>query len=764
MARREIGTIWDRKTRNDINENFIELYNEYIGAGLDAKEAKQKAEQALNVANQSKQQSQRAENKADSVQNQLDQIVIEGDSSVEAAQARVDTYGTTYDTLKERLDANDNFVSEMVINLKAYGAIGDGVDGSADVNTQALKNALQTIKNNGGGYLKIPAGHYKINDTIEIPSNTTIIGDGKTATRITAVSGTNFPVRTPLEWDNMSDVYRYRALFVTESAGVESNVGRVVNITIKGLSLDWNNCPGGNNSTTVLLMDRADDVLVDDVWFRRALAQDLTDTLYHGSNTLISFSNHVTYNRCEFSEADYETVSVRYLSKMIYIKNSVFKLDKDTSKAMQRHAIQLARPSDAAPTLRSLYGEEKAGPLFVENNHVYVGNNVQGAITSHYGKGFYCRNNYTEPQENAHFYSYAFKPFDNTEDVVISGNVEDARKAPADTPTFVGGIRLDERIGNSFEACRNVEISNNKILLDWSGYQPHPSDAYRCIIGGGGGAVTPLHYDVRIVDNYIEIKNARQFDFTVIRSYTSRGVVSGNIIMCHTPVDENGQMLNIDNIDINNGGAIGIAFSAGGQTITNNIIGRENPSSWVARGIFASKELDDILGPSREASNVIISNNAVGSAGIKFSDNYVGEGEFENTVHWVNNIGDKSAYIVETGTNENGKFIKYSDGTLICTGVANLTYVNHYLLGTDWQLPHMMNNTPEEEFFASVTLKSANAIWNELPITPREISFAGINNFYNDRVQVRVASISTATNFSSEDTMPVNVYVVGRWK
>ena len=100
MARREIGTIWDRKTRNDINENFKELYNEYIDAGLVAEEARQKAEEALSRAN--------------SVQEQLNQVVIDGDSSVEAAQARVDADGNTYNTLKERLDDKETEFSSQL--------------------------------------------------------------------------------------------------------------------------------------------------------------------------------------------------------------------------------------------------------------------------------------------------------------------------------------------------------------------------------------------------------------------------------------------------------------------------------------------------------------------------------------------------------------------------------------------------------------------------------------------------------------------------
>jgi len=44
---------------------------------------------------------------ARAVQAQIDQLVIDGDSSVEAAQARVNAGGAVYGTLKARLDASD---------------------------------------------------------------------------------------------------------------------------------------------------------------------------------------------------------------------------------------------------------------------------------------------------------------------------------------------------------------------------------------------------------------------------------------------------------------------------------------------------------------------------------------------------------------------------------------------------------------------------------------------------------------------------------
>lgn len=94
MARKEIGSLWDRTNRNAINDNFKEVY----GLKNVADSAKADAERAVQTANYAK-------TKAESVQEQFNQVVIEGDSSVEAAQARVATDGTVYATLKERLDA-----------------------------------------------------------------------------------------------------------------------------------------------------------------------------------------------------------------------------------------------------------------------------------------------------------------------------------------------------------------------------------------------------------------------------------------------------------------------------------------------------------------------------------------------------------------------------------------------------------------------------------------------------------------------------------
>lgn len=76
--------------------------------------AKTKGDAAISIANQALEKSQ-------NTQSQLDQIVIEGDSSVEAAQARVKADGTVYNTLRDRLNDSDAQLMETKNKLKLEG-------------------------------------------------------------------------------------------------------------------------------------------------------------------------------------------------------------------------------------------------------------------------------------------------------------------------------------------------------------------------------------------------------------------------------------------------------------------------------------------------------------------------------------------------------------------------------------------------------------------------------------------------------------------
>lgn len=61
--------------------------------------------------------SENAKHQVENIQQQVNQLVVEGDSSVEAAQARVDAEGNVYTTLKERLDAEQIKLAHTSFNL-----------------------------------------------------------------------------------------------------------------------------------------------------------------------------------------------------------------------------------------------------------------------------------------------------------------------------------------------------------------------------------------------------------------------------------------------------------------------------------------------------------------------------------------------------------------------------------------------------------------------------------------------------------------------
>ena len=87
-----------------------------------AEQAFTTADNAMDTANSSIAVSNQALANSQSTQEQLNQIVIDGDSSVEAAQARVNADNTiTYDTLKKRLDAEHQELSSQLASMPRVG-------------------------------------------------------------------------------------------------------------------------------------------------------------------------------------------------------------------------------------------------------------------------------------------------------------------------------------------------------------------------------------------------------------------------------------------------------------------------------------------------------------------------------------------------------------------------------------------------------------------------------------------------------------------
>ena len=145
---------------NTINkgESLAQSYPKVNQAIIDSYEA-------LNKSTKADKNSNEALVKAKSVQTQLNTIVVEGDSSPAADQARVGANDTVHNTLKERLDEEYNQlinevqqakdeVREYVVNVRTppYNAKGDGVTDDSPI----YQRAIDDIAAKGGGTLFIP--------------------------------------------------------------------------------------------------------------------------------------------------------------------------------------------------------------------------------------------------------------------------------------------------------------------------------------------------------------------------------------------------------------------------------------------------------------------------------------------------------------------------------------------------------------------------------------------------------------------------------
>ena len=176
------------KSRNALN----------VANGIDAK-----ATNALNL-------SKSADTLSKSVQEQFNQVVIDGDSSVEAAQARVGANGERFSVLKNRLDSehlevkaqfNGKEINAMfppppfnpvVSDAKYYDEVSfkyfkdPEMTIPATDNTAALQALVDFVHNNGGGRIFIPSGKYVFRSSIKWKSKVSLRGASKLSTSLYA--------------------------------------------------------------------------------------------------------------------------------------------------------------------------------------------------------------------------------------------------------------------------------------------------------------------------------------------------------------------------------------------------------------------------------------------------------------------------------------------------------------------------------------------------------------------------------------------------
>ena len=137
-------------------------------------------------------------------------------------------------------------------------------------------------------------------------------------------------------------------------------------------------------------------------------------------------------------------------------------------------------------------------------------------------------------------------------------------------------------------------------------------------------------------------------------------------------------------------------------------------------------------------------------------DTKIGDLAQLNTTNKSNLVNAINSTIIETGTNNNGTYIKYADGTMICTkkvtGQVKITatWGNLYDTGDnpldlgDWAIPFI--DVP----IVSISFYGANGQW--------------VEGFQTSTTKEKIGKISIASATSKTANAYYNIIGIGKWR
>jgi len=117
--------------------------------------------------------------------------------------------------------------------------------------------------------------------------------------------------------------------------------------------------------------------------------------------------------------------------------------------------------------------------------------------------------------------------------------------------------------------------------------------------------------------------------------------------------------------------------------------------------------------------------------------------------------GTPTGALIERGSNSNGNYVKFADGTQICTGSVTLTYLSSAVLRGVWTFPSSFSVSPD--ISAIVSGRSTTPALTQL--SSMECSGIGLNTVG----RFDIGRTPGQTDFQSGDTVTLSVQAIGRW-
>jgi hypothetical protein len=124
----------------------------------------------------------------------------------------------------------------------------------------------------------------------------------------------------------------------------------------------------------------------------------------------------------------------------------------------------------------------------------------------------------------------------------------------------------------------------------------------------------------------------------------------------------------------------------------------------------------------------------------------------------IQNVYDELTDLeIDSGSGDNGYYIKHPDGTLECWHTLTLTQVGTSVLTATWKFPVEFVGTPVVSHEISATGRSITPTVDELG-----------QSYHQDEtttsVSLRLIRIAGMTNFSASDTITTYARAIGKWQ
>jgi hypothetical protein len=452
--------------------------------------------------------------------------------------------------------------SAPAVDVRRFGARGDGVHDDAE----ALARAIDHAAANRLPRVALPAGTFLVSRTLRLPSNLTLAGAGSGLSTLLAAEGARFDLvrpdpRTP-------DVRQRRALLATAAAG---SAGKECtrNLAIRSLSVDWNHAPTAGFGSACILIDSAENVLLHDVAFLRAMPADhprsidqMQGSAFRCECILFSNARHALMDFCYLVDSGYRPLSAAYGSLDVTFQNGVIR----AVAPVWRHAFAENHGDGLPRDERFVHSQLK----LLNSTFVLEGGTAQDGICSHTGTTHVENCDFHIRGGTRHF-GWVLKPFDGSKqctyvnnrfhcdhahdnlfgvvgtigravnrDLVFTGNlihVSFAEKLGGETGRVTSFAETGQRGLIDFGVAeRRLTVRDNHVVARYAG------PAHAAVIRLAGAS------QFSVTGNQIDVEAAAARPDGVLLADSHTGVVSGNVVAgdCRAGIRRRGTVAGVE--------------------------------------------------------------------------------------------------------------------------------------------------------------------------------------------------------------------------